>query len=225
MATWLDWCIKAPGPPEKAGYAAQSSRALSEILYIVNHSAEGWKSFLVQGHRPGANASWSFSNNQDGSMYQHYPLEAITYTSGGFRQNVDGLGVEHEGVAGQLLNAVQIANDKRLYGDVAELCPNLRAARFMDGYREHNELTNGATTCPSGRIQSLYDAYETGEEGDVAITEAEFRRIREDTWSVMLELLRLGTTGDKNTPMKQWSDKVLSGLADLKSKLDSHDHH
>ena len=42
------------------------------------------------------------------------------------------------------------------------------------GYREHGELTNFATACPSGRIQPLYDSYATAaplptEEDDMVI--------------------------------------------------------
>ena len=92
--------------------------------------------------------------------------------------------------------------------------------RDVFGHRD-----SAQTSCPGSHLYDMLGKLKIEEEDDVAITEAEFRRIREETWSVMLELLRLGTTGDKNVPMKQWSDKVLSGLADLKSKLDSHDHH
>jgi hypothetical protein len=116
-------------------------------------------------------------------MYQHYPLELPTWTSGGRRQNIDGLAVEHEGMAGQPLNAAQVANDRRLYADLKRLCPNLRAPVFMQGFREHGELTNGYTACPSGRIQPLYDSYKVvvppppDKEWDEMVTEAELTKI------------------------------------------------
>jgi hypothetical protein len=132
---------------------------MSEILYIVPHSAEGWEDFLRLGHRPGEDASWTFSNCQDGDFYQHYPLSALTFTSGGYTQNRDGLACENEGKAGQPLNAKQIANIRRMREDVAKVCPNLRAPLLGAGFREHSELTKGATTCPSGRIKPLYESY------------------------------------------------------------------
>ncbi len=155
--TWLPWCQKRPGDRSRTGYFLKSTRSLAEIRYQVNHSAEGWEAYLRAGSAPGA--SWTFSNLQGGKMYQHYPLELPTWTSGGRRQNIDGLAVEHEGVAGQLLNAAQVTNDRRLYEDLNRLCPNMRIPRLGEGFREHGELTNGATACPSGRIQPLYDSY------------------------------------------------------------------
>jgi len=157
--TWLTWAIKAPGPPEKAGYGSVPVRRLDQILYIVPHSAEGWEAFLKLGHRPGEPASWTLSNCIDGDFYQHYPLEALTYTSGGLTQNRDGLACENEGKKGTPINAKQVANLRRLRTDVAALCPNLRAPLLGQGWREHGELTNGFTSCPSGRIQPLYDSY------------------------------------------------------------------
>ena len=155
--TWLPWCTRKSGDTSRTGYFLKKSRKLTEIRYQVNHSAEGWAAFLMPGSRPGA--SWSFSNLQNGVMLQHYPLEAITWTSGGRRQNIDGLAVEHEGMTSQPLNVVQVANDRRLFANLQRLCPNLRDPVYLQGFREHDELTNGATSCPSGRIQSLYDSY------------------------------------------------------------------
>ena len=132
---------------------------MQHVLYTVPHSAEGWESYLRQGHRPGELASWSFSNCQDGDFYQHYPLEAITWTSGTMQANISGLAVENEGIKGQPLNARQVANLRRLQADVDALCPNLRAPIYGQGFREHWELSANATTCPNGRIQPLYDSY------------------------------------------------------------------
>lgn len=165
--TWISWAIKAPAPrPGYEGYPGKVTRNCGEILFVVNHSAEGWEAYLKQGHRPGESASWTFSNCQNGTMYQHFPLEAITYTSGGRWQNIQGLGVEHEGVKGQPLNAKQVENDLRLWDDLKLLCPNLRPQVLGQGYREHHELAPGTTTCPNGRIQPLYDAVAAGGRGD-----------------------------------------------------------
>ncbi len=155
--TWLPWCQKRPGDRSRTGYLLKSTRSLAEIRYQVNHSAEGWETYLRAGSAPGA--SWTFSNLQGGKMYQHFPLELPTWTSGGRRQNIDGCAAETEGVAGQPMNAAQVANARRLYSDLNRLCPNMRIPLLGEGFREHGELTNGYTACPSGRIQPLYDSY------------------------------------------------------------------
>ena len=167
--TWIPWAIRAPIPSEGYdGYDDAPDRELSEILYIVNHSAEGWKSYLKQGHRPGEQASWTFSVMVDGQLYQHAPLEALTYGSGSYEANRDGIVREHEGVKPFVITPAQVATDRRLDGDLADLCPNLRPLVKGFGYREHSELTGGATSCPSGRIQPLYDAVMQNGEGFLA---------------------------------------------------------
>ena len=203
-------------------------RSLKDIWFTVNHDARGFRSFLRQGQAPGREAGWLITNLIDGTRLQHYELEAATWTSGGHWNNLHGVATEHENLKGawgfptfEVITPAQVEADLETELFLATVCPNLRPPTFTQGRREHRELTNGATSCPNGRIQPLYDY----EEDDVAITEAEFRRIREETWSVMLELLRLGTTGDKDVPMKQWSDKVLSELKDIKAKLDAPGHH
>ena len=170
---------------------------MSEILYIVMHSAEGWEPFLRRGHRPGEDASWTFSNCQDGDFYQHYPLSALTFTSGGYTQNRDGLACENEGVAGQPLNAAQVANARRMRADAATVCPNLRAPLLGAGFREHSELTNGATTCPSGRISPLYRSYLKAQEEDM--TEEEHNTLMTLAKQVpeVLHLLKGGELGDQ----------------------------
>lgn len=187
--TWIPWCIKRAVPAGHAGYSNDPDRTLAEILYVVNHSAEGWKSYLINGYRPGESASWMFSNCQDGEMYQHFPLEALTYTSGSYEANRDGVGVEHEGVKGQPINEKQVANDRRLYADLRNLCPNLRAPQLGLGFREHRELTNGATTCPNGRIQPLYDSYR---EDDMAFDDDEKQTIRAIVDQALTEI-KVGT--------------------------------
>ena len=186
--TWLDFAVKMPGPASKAGYPSDPDRELDEILYMVNHSAEGWANYLVQGHRPGANASWTFSNCIDGTLYQHYPLEALTYTSGGLPQNRDGLGIEHEGVKGTPINAAQVANDRRIYDALKAICSRLREPKFGEGFREHGELTNGETSCPSGRIQPLYDSYTESEDDMTEDEKAKLNTIFakvEEMWTAM----------------------------------------
>jgi hypothetical protein len=217
MSTWLPWAIKAPAPQDKAGYPNDPGRKLSEILYIVMHSAEGWESYLKQGHRPGADASWTFSNCQNGNFYQHFPLEALTYTSGGYTQNRDGLACENEGVTGQPLNEAQIANGRRLRADVEKLCPNLRPPVFGQGWREHSELTNGATSCPSGRIQPLYDSYK---EDDMTLNLDQESTIK-TTAAQVLETLHAVFGGTSPARTVKEEESIMGRLRRIEEQLDS----
>lgn len=176
---WLSWAIKAPGPAEKGRYPGDPERAMSEILYIVMHLAGGWEPFLRRGHRPGEDASWTFSNCQGGDFYQHYPLSALTWTSGAYTQNRDGLACENEGMPGWSMNAAQIANARRMREDVKTVCPNLRAPLLGAGFREHSELMNGATDCPSGAIVPFYRSYLQAREEDMPLNEEDKTWLRD----------------------------------------------
>ena len=201
--TWISWAIRAPVPPGYTGYSFDPDRGLDEILYIVNHSGEGYASYLVKGYRPGEPASWTFSNLYDGTLYQHAPLEALTYTSGSYEANRDGIGREHEGVTGEPLTAAQVATDRKLDAELAKLCPNLRPLVKGQGYREHSELTGGATSCPSGRIQPLYDSYESEEHMGLTVDQENmlktiFQKANENEAQIVKILAKLDaiTAGD-----------------------------
>lgn len=191
MSTWISWAIKAPCPPGYDGYPNDPDRRLDEILYIVNHSAEGWRPALVLGHRPGQSASWTFSVMQNGDLYQHLPLEKLAYTSGSYEANRDGIGREHEGVAGTLITPAQVQTDLRLDAELKVLCPNLRPLVKGQGYREHSELTNGVTSCPSGRIQPLYEATQITPEDHMGLTDDQNNKLNtmfakvEEMWTAM----------------------------------------
>jgi hypothetical protein len=198
--TWIDWAIKRPCPPGYDGYPHDPGRELSEIKYIVNHSAEGFKPSLILGHRPGQPASWTFSVMLDGELYQHLPLEALAYTSGSYQANRDGIGREHEGKAPNVITPEQVATDRRLDKELQGLCPNLRPLAFGEGYREHGELTNGATSCPSGRIQPLYDSY--SEEEHVGLTEDQNNKLN-NVWQVVNELATAADTPSSHPLIKR----------------------
>jgi hypothetical protein len=155
--TWIPWAIKSPGDQTKFGYPPGTKRTLDKILYIVNHSGEGGINYLKQGHRPNEEASWMFSNALDGTLYQHYPLEAPTWTSGGPAQNIAGIGVEHEGVGPTKFTDAQADTDVRLYLELKKFCPNLRAPVLGQGLETHKRLAPGTTSCPNSRDR--YDKY------------------------------------------------------------------
>jgi len=173
--TWLSVAIKLPATfdpvyPVKFGYPGTAVRTLSQIEYVVNHSAEGGIAYLKQGQRPGEQASWMFSNALDGMLYQHFPLEAPTWTSGTPNANIHGVGVEHEGThtANPKFTDAQADTDVRLFLELQGLCPNLGAPVHGQGVRIHKEVAPGTTSCPNDRDR--YDKYALmGTEDDMAL--------------------------------------------------------
>lgn len=81
--TWLPWCIKRPGPA-KGGYDGNNFRSLTEIEGEVKHSTEGsLAAAFGELDRLIREASWHFTIDIDGTVYQHYPLEWIAWHCGG----------------------------------------------------------------------------------------------------------------------------------------------
>lgn len=104
-----------------------------------------------------------FSNALDGILYQHYELEEPTWTSGGPVPNIEGVGVEHEGVKPNKFTDAQADTDARLYLSLKEVCPNIGLPIKGQGIRIHREVAPGTTTCPNDRDR--YDKYDAiGEE-------------------------------------------------------------
>jgi N-acetyl-anhydromuramyl-L-alanine amidase AmpD len=93
-------------------------------------------------------ASWHFSNPKSGPLLQHYETELPTWHAG-YEANCAYIGIEHEGVTGQPLTEVQIANDVALLRWLAQQEGWPGFVRKVSLW-EHNEFM--ATACPSGRI-------------------------------------------------------------------------
>jgi len=164
--TWLPFAVRRPGPPSKQGYSLAPHRNLSEIEGEVKHSAEGGLNPLFgELDRLDRRASWHFSIGYDGVVYQHYPLEAITWHCGvaGDRSldtsligNATLIGEEHEGGGpnhpGEPLTGVQERASIALSRAIREICPHVGAAppALRQNLWEHNWLSQ--TSCPSGRI-------------------------------------------------------------------------
>lgn len=137
--TWLSWCILRDGPPSKQGYASAPSRTLAQIEGEVKHSMEGGlAAALGELDRPDRRASWTFSVARDGAVYQHYPLESITWTNGSLESNRRFVGIEHEGRAGEPLTEPQYQATLRLSREFTRLCwPNMAVpARPRAGHPE-----------------------------------------------------------------------------------------
>ena len=166
--TWLDFAIRRPGPAWKTGYPGASSRTASQIEGEVKHSMEGGIDYalrymdgLVDVNR---RASWHFSIakvSKIGEVYQHYPLESITWHCGVLGDfdslsaaigNLVLVGIEHEGAAGEPLTEAQIQATLRISQQLRLLCPKVASAGPVRRVTlwEHRELSQ--TSCPSDRI-------------------------------------------------------------------------
>ena len=139
QATWR------VGPVSKLGYTGATVRTGKGV---VLHSAEGGLSTMMDILDSGARKSWCFSNPKSGPLLQHYEIEAVTWHAG-YEANRLYVGVEHEGMAGELLTPTQIANDIELirWLDRVEHWPGFERRLTL---WEHNEFM--ATACPIGRI-------------------------------------------------------------------------
>ena len=198
-------------------------RSLADIRYVVNHDARGYRSFLKPGQAPGRQASWLITNLLDGTRWQHFPLEAGTWTSGGVAQNMAGVATEHESQIGDMslpITRAQADADLRTEEFLATVCPNLKPPVFGQGRREHSELTGGATSCPNSRIQTLYDiaAPSPAEEDD--LTDEQWSTIK-NTQRQVLEVLHILKGGQLPSQAGlAYKDSVLGRLEAIEA-----DHH
>ena len=169
--TWFPFCNRRDGPLSKTGYYGIGTyRDLNIIRGEVKHSAEGGRAGMYAVlDDPNRQASWNFSIFKSGPPDQHYPLETITWTSGGPYPNTAFVGMEHEGGGpdnlGEPLTENQIHWTTEITKEIRRLCSEVgsyfpsRVGGFPPGGHanlfEHNEMTHygsASTLCPNGRI-------------------------------------------------------------------------
>jgi hypothetical protein len=105
--------------------------------------------------------------------------------------------------------------------DVAKVCPNLRAPLLGAGFREHSELTKGATTCPSGRIKPLYESYlQAKEEDDMGLTPEEHNALLTAT-SQITETVQAIFGGTSPARTVKPEDSIMGRLEALEQTISS----
>lgn len=177
---WFDWAIRDPGPPWKVNGGVNGGKGM------IPHSAEGYWPYLRDGVLWGPRrASWGASNLKDGRFIQHYPVTAQTWTSGAGYPNNNFFTTENEGMAGEPLTQMQVANLIRAGRDLMHHYgwrPRrpASASDLLASLYEHNECVRfGAepTACPSGRIpwDIIVPRLEGGDMADV--TKGEFQAL------------------------------------------------
>lgn len=175
---WIDGLERRPGPANKL------NAGVNDSLGIVCHSMEGsLAGSLAEMAKPERQASWMFSNPKVGGLIQHYPVTARPWTSGNSKANNTLWSVESEGVAGQPLNANQVANMMTLAIEF-ELLTDKALERGVTLW-EHREVAQwttpnaGPTACPSGRYEPFYVelAQFNGEPEEPDVTDEQIRTI------------------------------------------------
>lgn len=214
MSTWLPFAIKIPGPGWKQGYGGVAERELSFIEGEVKHSAEGpMGALLGEIQHPTRQASWHFSIDKDGTIVQHYPLEAITWHCGlpGDRSfdtsivgNITLVGEEHAGVRGEPIVGAQQRASRMISDAILSLCPRVasRGLRTRDTLWEHNWVSP-VTSCPSGRMD--WTSFITPQGGDIGM-EDEMTPAQEAKLDLVLKAMGFGT--DFGDSLTAWLNRV-----------------
>ncbi len=201
-------------------------RSLDEVEFVVNHDAQGYKSYLKNGNGMGRQSSWLITNLLDGTRLQHYELEAGTWTSSSYWANTKGVATEHESQIGDMslpITQAQAEADLETESFLATVCPNLKAPVLGWGRREHGELSDGSTSCPNGRIITLYNMTAPEEEDDMT---AEQWSTLQNVQRQILELLAI----DKGAGVPSMAgttplDSILGRLKVIEDKIDAQHHH
>ncbi len=143
QAVWM------PGPPDKQGY---TDIVINQCAGIVNHSMVGRFDDAIARLRSTDRASWHFSIDKQGRVFQHYEVEAVCWHAGTPRANGRLIGCEHEG--GPEGNVSEPLTAPQLAASIALTQWLARTKGFplelRKGLWEHNWLST--TACPSSRI-------------------------------------------------------------------------
>lgn len=169
---WFPGAERLPGPARKTSGTSWPKQG------FVGHSAEGsWpgmRSVLMA--RDGG--SWHFSNLKDGTLYEHYPVQAIAWHARG--GNTKYAGMEFEGKAGEPLTELQISNAVAVIRWLKRVCEwdDLSRARPDGNMVEHQEVgveSNYVTACPSRRIPWIKIMVRADKEDDMELQELDAR--------------------------------------------------
>ena len=141
--------IPHPGPQDKQGYPDAPMR--TSRTGMILHSAEGSLASALGVLDGPRQVSWHFTVCKDGRIFQHYDLASACWHAGRKLANLAWVGVEHEGVAGEVISGAQLQASVDLVKWVAAQ-EHWTPTRGLVGRTlfEHNEVS--ATSCPSHRI-------------------------------------------------------------------------
>ena len=155
---WYPKAIQRLGPSVKVQSGRNPARG------VVCHSMVGPRSAAytvldnVTGDRK--TVGWHFSVMKDGTVEQHYPLDARVHHAGNLFANNNYIGIEHEGGLSPVtepLTAKQREASIALVRWIAAQSGWIPSRTGQKTLWEHNEVSDTGTQCPSGRIP--WEAY------------------------------------------------------------------
>ena len=164
MGLWYPRAVQYRGPAWKHGYPQYGRDSIKRGS--VWHSAEGNSLDVMHDILDGSRrASWHFTVGKTPSdgVEQHYPLDANCWHAGdvdddgAVRANIDLVGIEFMGVAGEPLTSFQLTEGVA----ITQFCAGeMGFDRFSlypkQGFNwtlaEHNMVSDIPTACPSGRV-------------------------------------------------------------------------
>lgn len=164
-----------PGPPAKQGYGSVYPSPQPKEGFVLHSAEGGLAATLGELDNPAREASWQFTVAKDGRVFQHYSADAVCWHCGVAGDslplsaavgNVALIGMEHEGVAAELVEGAQLNASIKVQQWAYEVIPTLKPPALRSSHWEHGWLS--ATTCPSGRIPwaAVLGALEVREETD-----------------------------------------------------------
>ena len=226
---WAAWGNRIPGPVSKLGYFG-GSKFYAGKLGIIPHSAEGWRDYLLGTllTDPNRQASVCATNMVNGDFYQHYPVTAVTWTSGSPYPNTAFIAIENEGLAGQPLTEPQVVNLTRFTRDCKDYFgwqgfARQDALQTGQGW-EHQECVrwgSDPTACPSGRIPwDRIIAMVNEEEADMTPDEHQ-RLVNIENAIARIEVAMYGDqvwNDAPGAPDKRWQN-VIQRLEDQKAEI------
>lgn len=210
---WSEFAIPLPGPLDKAYPYGNYG------LGIVWHSMEGWMDgSMAELMKPTRQASWMFSIDLEGKLYQHYPVNTSCWASGNEFANVNWWSCELEGTQSMPINDAQLSTAMILISEW-ENHSGLEAFRSGDPstqtMHEHREVDTistpnaGPTACPSERYARLWESLKENE-----MTNEQLNTIVQDLNAAMVKrmaLMEIGA-GDYERMLKAYNLLKTSGI-------------
>jgi N-acetyl-anhydromuramyl-L-alanine amidase AmpD len=206
--TWYPGANRRPGPAQKA--QGMNNPAKGVVLHSMVGYRSGAYSVLDTVTGPRRTVAWHFSVYQNGTVEQHYPLEAVLHHAGDWGDDNDGangngelIGIEHEGgfsPVNEPLTERQSDASVELVRWIAQQRGWVPSRSYPRTLWEHREISNEPTECPSGRIP--WHRYTPKEEGHV---DRDYTVIRPGEWLSKVAQ-RVGKSVDELVSLNQIAD-------------------
>ena len=164
---WVPWAVRIPGPDWKFGYSYTEAERYHHKRGFTCHSSEGYISSDIEVIKGPRQTSFQLEGAKSGALYQFYPLTADCWHSGdadddgGVAGNIDTIGYEMEGFAGEALTEGQYQTLLKTYRWCASefLWPAPAIYPWNGAPGEwaaatlfpHQRIADKYTACPSGR--------------------------------------------------------------------------